>query len=58
MPPKFTGVDFYNIDGLLNEEERAIPCRAQQLIAETSRFRGGWRPNIADRHSTSASLPA
>src|SRR6266850_1707111 len=24
MPPKFTGVDFYNIDGLLNEEERAI----------------------------------
>src|SRR5712672_2632882 len=24
MPPKFNGVDFYNIDGLLNEEERAI----------------------------------
>src|SRR5436853_6456477 len=24
MPPKFTGVDFYNIDGLLREEERAI----------------------------------
>src|SRR5712675_2280740 len=24
MPPKFSGVDFYNIDGLLNEEERAI----------------------------------
>src|SRR6266513_2582054 len=24
MPPKITGVDFYNIDGLLNEEERAI----------------------------------
>jgi len=24
MPPKFTGVDFYNIDGLLSEEERAI----------------------------------
>ena len=24
MPPKFTGVDFYNLDGLLSEEERAI----------------------------------
>src|SRR2546423_2818030 len=24
MPPKFSGVDFYNIDGLLSEEERAI----------------------------------
>ena len=24
MPPKFSGVDFYKIDGLLSEEERAI----------------------------------
>src|SRR3989442_2109534 len=24
MPPKFVGVDFYDIDGLLSEEERAI----------------------------------
>jgi glutaryl-CoA dehydrogenase len=24
MPPKFHGVDFYNIDGLLSEEERAV----------------------------------
>src|SRR3989442_7386621 len=24
MPPKFTGIDCYNIDGLLSEEERAI----------------------------------
>ena len=24
MPPKFHGVDFYNLDGLLSEEERAV----------------------------------
>jgi len=24
MPPKFHGVDFYNVDGLLSEEERAV----------------------------------
>src|SRR5258708_4964211 len=24
MPPKFQGVDFYDVDGLLSEEERAV----------------------------------
>jgi len=24
MAPKFQGADFYDIDGLLNEEERAV----------------------------------
>src|SRR6266540_2522363 len=34
MPPKFTGVDFYNIDGLLSEEERAIRDTVRDWIDE------------------------
>src|SRR6266566_5976664 len=34
MPPKFTGVDFYNIDGLLIEEERAIRDTVRAWIDE------------------------
>src|SRR5881296_4732954 len=34
MPPKFTGVDFYNIDGLLSEEERAIRDTVRAWIDE------------------------
>src|SRR5213595_964633 len=34
MPPKFTGVDFYNIDGLLSEEERAIRDTVRSWIDE------------------------
>jgi len=34
MPPKFTGVDFYNIDGLLSEEERAIRDTVRDWVDE------------------------
>src|SRR5712664_3792930 len=34
MPPKFTGVDFYNIDGLLSEEERAIRDTVRAWVDE------------------------
>src|SRR5207247_11420842 len=34
MPPKFTRVDFYDIDGLLNEEERAIRDTVRSWIDE------------------------
>src|SRR5713101_1091257 len=34
MPPKFSGVDFYNIDGLLSEEERAIRDTVRQWVDE------------------------
>ena len=34
MPPKFSGVDFYNIDGLLSEEERAIRKDCDRTEAE------------------------
>src|ERR1041385_6639564 len=32
MPPKFTGVDFYNVDGLLSEEERAIRDTVREWV--------------------------
>src|SRR2546423_10556733 len=34
MPPKFSGVDFYNIDGLLSEEERAIRDTVRDWVDE------------------------
>src|SRR5204862_1965098 len=34
MPPKFCGVDFYNIDGLLSEEERAIRDTVRDWVDE------------------------
>src|SRR5213075_2272901 len=34
MPPKFTGVDFYNIDSLLSEEERAIRDTVRDWVDE------------------------
>jgi glutaryl-CoA dehydrogenase len=32
MPPKFQGVDFYDIDGLLSEEERAVRDTVRQWV--------------------------
>ncbi|HEY7193313.1 MAG TPA: acyl-CoA dehydrogenase family protein, partial [Gemmatimonadales bacterium] len=34
MPPKFSGVDFYNVDGLLSEEERAVRDTVRDWVDE------------------------
>src|SRR5438046_7921221 len=34
MASKFQGVDFYNVDGLLNEEERAVRNTVRQWVDE------------------------
>ncbi|MGH7752416.1 MAG: acyl-CoA dehydrogenase family protein [Gemmatimonadales bacterium] len=32
MPPKFQGVDFYDVDSLLSEEERAVRATVRQFV--------------------------
>src|SRR6266852_1635790 len=60
MAPKFQGVDFYDVDGLLSEEERAVRDTVRSWVGEhdlQGRFPKQLIPQMAALGLFGANLP-